>query len=277
MRVSESRVKLLMAERKPLLDEAEFYVGKPLPTKLKSQIDANDAALDAQRTLIANQEVEVGRINAIYDAELVGLRKLWAGAPVGLARHLLPRRFEFGSGAAEGRRHARPLAAAASGQRSFCFSSSPTSGRIGLALARLHGLADERVERLVLAGAELVDRLPVGGDHLVDDAARARRRRSIWRRPRASISASTSTDRAAASDQSVVEHLRAALFETVPIGDAPDRRPSAPGATGDASIAMPATFRRRESSPIIQLATSFAGGAAGSARSFGTAFSAASK
>lgn len=83
VRVSESRVKLLMAERKPLLDEAEFYVGKQLPTKLKGQIDANDAALDAQRTLIANQEVEVGRINAIYDAELVGLRKLWGGAPVG--------------------------------------------------------------------------------------------------------------------------------------------------------------------------------------------------
>jgi hypothetical protein len=83
VRVSEARVKLLMAERKPLLDEAEFYVGKQLPTKLKGQIDANDAALDAQRTLIANQEIEVGRINSIYDAELVGLRKLWAGAPVG--------------------------------------------------------------------------------------------------------------------------------------------------------------------------------------------------
>jgi hypothetical protein len=83
VRLSEARVKLLMAERKPLLDEAEFYVGKTLPIKLKGQLDANDASLAAQRTLIQNQETEVGRINARYDLEQVQLRKLWAGAPAG--------------------------------------------------------------------------------------------------------------------------------------------------------------------------------------------------
>jgi hypothetical protein len=83
VRISEARVKLLMVERKPLLDEAEFYVGKPLPPKLKGLLDANDASLAAQRTLIQNQEIEVGRINALYDLELVRLRKLWAGAPAG--------------------------------------------------------------------------------------------------------------------------------------------------------------------------------------------------
>lgn len=83
VRLSEARVKLLVAERKPLLDEAEFYLGKPLPAKLRGQIDANDAALNAQRTLIQNQEAEVHRIDAIFDAELVRLRKLWAGAPAG--------------------------------------------------------------------------------------------------------------------------------------------------------------------------------------------------
>lgn len=83
VRISEARVKLLMAERKPLLDEAEFYVGKPLPTKVKSQLDANDASLAAQRTLIQNQDTEIVRINALYDAELARLRKLWAGAPAG--------------------------------------------------------------------------------------------------------------------------------------------------------------------------------------------------
>lgn len=83
VRISEARVKLLTAERKPLLDETEFYVGKPMPSKLKAQLDANDAALAAQRTLIQNQETEVGRINALYDAELLRLRKLCAGAPAG--------------------------------------------------------------------------------------------------------------------------------------------------------------------------------------------------
>ncbi|NUZ04437.1 hypothetical protein [Piscinibacter koreensis] len=83
VRLSEQRVSLLTAERKPLLDEAEFYVGKPLPGKLKSALDANDAALAAQRALVQNQQQEVVRINAIYDAELARLKKLWAGAPAG--------------------------------------------------------------------------------------------------------------------------------------------------------------------------------------------------
>jgi hypothetical protein len=83
VRISESRVKLLMAERKPLLDESEFYVNKPLPPKLKAALDANDASLAAQRTLIQNQEVEVKRINEIYDVELARLKRLWSGAPAG--------------------------------------------------------------------------------------------------------------------------------------------------------------------------------------------------
>jgi hypothetical protein len=83
VRISEARVKLLTLERKPLLDESEFYVGKPLPPKLKAALDANDASLAAQRTLIQNQEVEVSRINALYDSELVRLKRLWAGAPAG--------------------------------------------------------------------------------------------------------------------------------------------------------------------------------------------------
>ena len=83
VRISEARVKLLSAERKPLLDESEFYVNKPLPPKLKAALDANDASLAAQRTLIQNQEVEVSRINALYDVELARLKRLWSGAPAG--------------------------------------------------------------------------------------------------------------------------------------------------------------------------------------------------
>lgn len=83
VRVSEARVALLKQERKPLTDEAEFYVGKPLPAKLRQQLDGNDAATEAQRTLIQNQQAEVVRINALYDAELERLKKLWAGATPG--------------------------------------------------------------------------------------------------------------------------------------------------------------------------------------------------
>ena len=80
---SESRLKALATERKPLMDEAEFYVGKKLPPQLKQQLDANDAATDAQKALVQNQQSEIGRINALYDAELAHLKKLWAGAPAG--------------------------------------------------------------------------------------------------------------------------------------------------------------------------------------------------
>lgn len=83
MKNSEQRLRDLAAERKPLLDESEFYKGRSLPLKLKHQIEANDAATQAQRELIANQEAELGRINAVFDSELSRLKKLWAGAPPG--------------------------------------------------------------------------------------------------------------------------------------------------------------------------------------------------
>jgi len=83
LRSSEQRLADLAAERKPLLDEAEFYKGRTMPEKLKTQIDAVDASVEAQRIAVANQEAELARINRLYDAELQRLRKLWAGAPAG--------------------------------------------------------------------------------------------------------------------------------------------------------------------------------------------------
>jgi hypothetical protein len=83
VRISETRINLLKTERKPLLDEAEFYVGKSLPTKVKSALDANDAALDAQKELVQSQQGEIVRINGLFDAELARLKKLWAGTPAG--------------------------------------------------------------------------------------------------------------------------------------------------------------------------------------------------
>ena len=83
LKISEARLAALEKERKPLLDEAEFYVGKPMPGKLKLQLDGNEAATDAQKTLILNQQAELVRINENYDAELERLKKLWAGAQPG--------------------------------------------------------------------------------------------------------------------------------------------------------------------------------------------------
>jgi uncharacterized small protein (DUF1192 family) len=80
----EARIALLKAERKPLLDELEFYPPpKVAPNKLKLALDANDASLEAQRALVQNQTAEVVRINALYDAELARLKKLWGGVQPG--------------------------------------------------------------------------------------------------------------------------------------------------------------------------------------------------
>lgn len=79
----EARIVLLNKDRKPLLDELEFYVGKPAPAKLRAALDANDASLGAQRALVQNQQAEVVRINTTFDIELARLRKLWGGAPPG--------------------------------------------------------------------------------------------------------------------------------------------------------------------------------------------------
>jgi hypothetical protein len=81
--LSESRLEALEKERKPLMDEQEFYVGKQLPLKLKQAIDANDAATEAQRNLIQNQKAEMVRVNKLYDDELERLRRLWGGAQPG--------------------------------------------------------------------------------------------------------------------------------------------------------------------------------------------------
>jgi hypothetical protein len=83
IRTSETRLRDLGIERKPLLAEAEFYPGRPLPPKLKTALDANDALTAAQRQATANQEAELDRINRYYDAELERLRRLWAGAAPG--------------------------------------------------------------------------------------------------------------------------------------------------------------------------------------------------
>lgn len=80
VQASQARIAALARERKSLLDEAEFYQGRTLPLPLQQALDANGAGLDAQQTLAQNQLAEMARINALFDAELDRLRRLWAGA-----------------------------------------------------------------------------------------------------------------------------------------------------------------------------------------------------
>jgi hypothetical protein len=83
MRATEDRIKQLSAESKPLRTEAEFYEGRSLPPQLKAAIDANEAALEAQRSASVSQAAELDRINRLYDTELERLRRLWAGVAPG--------------------------------------------------------------------------------------------------------------------------------------------------------------------------------------------------
>jgi hypothetical protein len=80
---SEARLADLERERKPLMDETEFYKGKTMPGKLKGQLDANDAATAAQKELLVTQKAELERASKLYDTELAHLKKLWAGAAPG--------------------------------------------------------------------------------------------------------------------------------------------------------------------------------------------------
>lgn len=83
MKNSSLRLTDLGNERKPLLDEAEFYRGRTLPASLKQRLESVEASVEAQRQLIATQEAELVRINRLFDVELDRLRKLWGGAQPG--------------------------------------------------------------------------------------------------------------------------------------------------------------------------------------------------
>jgi hypothetical protein len=80
---AQARLRDLAAERKRLLEEAEFYRGRAVPLQLKQQLDANEAQAEAQRNAIRNAQAEQRRINTNFDLELIRLRKLWDGAAPG--------------------------------------------------------------------------------------------------------------------------------------------------------------------------------------------------
>jgi hypothetical protein len=105
--LSDLRQRELVAERKPLLDEAEFYKGKAMPAKLRDQLAANDGAMAAQRDAQRIQNAELERVNKLFDIELARLKRLWAGAAPG---SIGPATIEAASAAAE-TAAAKPVAA----------------------------------------------------------------------------------------------------------------------------------------------------------------------
>ncbi len=80
---TQRRLEALRKDRKPLLDKAAAHQGTAMPGQLKQQLNANDAMLQAQQSLVQNQTLEAARINALYDKEATRLGPMWRGMPAG--------------------------------------------------------------------------------------------------------------------------------------------------------------------------------------------------
>ena len=98
IRRAKTRLDQLLVERKPLDDEAKFYIGKALPPALKRSIDASDASFAALTELFRGLQQQIEGIVATYDREGERLRKLWAGAPPGSMGPLVPAAAASGGG-----------------------------------------------------------------------------------------------------------------------------------------------------------------------------------
>ena len=91
LRAPNARLAELLAARRALDAEAEFYQGKPLKRELQRDLDANDAALLAQRDVFRNIEAEIAGVVDKYADERAHLRKLWSGAAPGSLGVFVPR------------------------------------------------------------------------------------------------------------------------------------------------------------------------------------------
>lgn len=83
---SSQRSSDLMAEKKMIASEMEFYAKDPAkaPLGLKSRRETHDANSRAQQSFVTTQLLEKQRINQRFDEELETLKPLWA-------RNLAPR------------------------------------------------------------------------------------------------------------------------------------------------------------------------------------------
>lgn len=80
---AQRRLAELEEERQVLQSEREAVGKKVLPQALRARIAANEGAIEAQDIILRDQEAERERLTKQFDAELVRLRALWAGAAPG--------------------------------------------------------------------------------------------------------------------------------------------------------------------------------------------------
>jgi hypothetical protein len=75
-----NRVNELVRQRGDLDKELEFYKKSPetVPPSLRRQVDDNAQSMAVQARFIADQDAEIGRLNARFDEELARLKQLWA-------------------------------------------------------------------------------------------------------------------------------------------------------------------------------------------------------
>lgn len=77
------RLAELEVDTQTLAREREALGTRALPQALRARLAANEGAVEAQRTILHDQEAERERLTLQYDAELARLRALWAGAAPG--------------------------------------------------------------------------------------------------------------------------------------------------------------------------------------------------
>lgn len=77
------RLAELEVETQALASEREALGKKSMPQAMRARVAANEGAIEAQRTILRDQEAERERLTLQFDAELARLRALWAGAAPG--------------------------------------------------------------------------------------------------------------------------------------------------------------------------------------------------
>jgi hypothetical protein len=85
-----ARLSQLIAERKPLDLEAEFYKGKPLPPWLHKKIEESESSFRGLTQNFRDLEHDLAAIVKKYDEPRERLGKLWGGAAPGSMGPLVP-------------------------------------------------------------------------------------------------------------------------------------------------------------------------------------------
>jgi len=125
--------------------------------------------------------------------------------------------------------------------------------RVGFSTAGFHDLADEKAEYFLLAAAEFFHLSGIGGHDFVDEALDSTAVGYLYQ-PLLFDNALRRFAAAPISSKTVL----AILPEMVPLSISFSSSASCRGATGQASMDVPLSFRARVISPIVQLPTNLA-------------------